>query len=53
MYVVYAGENMKTKEQIEKRLEETRRQYRLVSSDMIDPEREAQIRELSWVLREG
>lgn len=43
---------MKTKQDIEARLEEAQRQYRLVSGDTIDPEREAQIRELSWVLRD-
>ena len=41
---------MKTEQEIEARLAAARRLYCLVSDDTIDPEREAQIRELNWVL---
>ena len=41
---------MKTKKEIEERLAEARRLYCLVSYDTIDPERESQICELTWVL---
>ena len=41
---------MKTEAQIIARLNELHRQYRTISSDTIDPELEAQIRELNWVL---
>ena len=41
---------MKSKQQIEARLSELHARYRIVSSDTIDPELEAQIRELKWVL---
>ncbi len=39
------------KQRVEERLNEMHTRYRAVSSDNIDPELEAQIRELKWVLR--
>jgi len=42
---------MKTRQEIEVRLSGFREKYRAVSSDNIDPELEASIRELKWVLR--
>ena len=39
------------KQRIEERLNGFHAKYRSVSSDNIDPELEAQIRELKWVLR--
>ena len=41
---------MKSEQQIEERLNKLHTIYRTVSSDTIDPELEAQIRELKWVL---
>lgn len=41
---------MKSEQQIEERLNGFHKKYRSVSSDNIDPELEAQIRELKWVL---
>jgi len=43
---------MKSKKDIEERLNGLHAKYRTVSSDNIDPELEAQIRELKWVLRD-
>ena len=44
---------MKTRQEIEVRLSGFRKKYRAVSSDNIDPELEASIRELKWVLRDS
>ncbi len=41
---------MKTKIEIEERLNGLHKKYRSVSGDTIDPELEAQMRELQWVL---
>ena len=43
---------MKNESQINERLNELWDRYRSVSSDNIDPELEAQIRELKWVLKD-
>ena len=43
-------EDQETKNRITARLNWLHGRYRLVSSDTIDPELEAQIRELKWVL---
>ena len=44
---------MKQRHEVEERLDELQARYRAVSSDNIDPELEAQIRELEWVLEDG
>ena len=44
---------MKSEKQINERLSEAWERYRSVSSDNIDPELKAQIRELRWVLEDG
>jgi UDP-2,3-diacylglucosamine pyrophosphatase LpxH len=41
---------MKTKQEIEERLNGLYEKYLLVYGDMLDPELEAQMRELRWVL---
>lgn len=44
---------MRSREEVEDRLNGFYKKYRSVSGDNIDPEIEASIRELKWVLRVG